>query len=102
MILFGCFLAFAIGLAPRLVLILAAIFSERWNLVWQGNWFLPLLGIIFLPYTTVMYMLSYTPGLGITGWDWMWILLGVLLDIWKWAGMAQNRRQVPGYPQEAY
>ena len=79
---------------------LAAFFSERWDLVWQGTWLVPLLGIIFLPYTTVMYMLTVTPGVGILGWDWMWIALGVLLDVWKWAGIAQNRRQVPGYPQE--
>ena len=55
----GCLFALGIGLAPRIFLILAWIFSERWDIVWQGNWFLPLLGIIFLPYTTVMYMLSW-------------------------------------------
>jgi hypothetical protein len=99
MLFLGCLLAFSAALAPRLVLILAWIFSPRWSVAFN-NWIWPLLGIIFLPYTTIMYLLSYTPGVGITGWDWMWILMGVLLDVWKWTAVAQNRKQVPGYPEQ--
>ena len=97
MILLGCLLAFGIAVAPRLFLILAWIFSTRWDLVWKDQWLVPLLGIIFLPFTTVMYMLVYSPT-GIEGWDWMWIALGVLLDIMKWQQVLNNRQQVPGYP----
>jgi hypothetical protein len=99
MLLIGCLLAWAIALAPRVVIILAWIFSSRWDTVWQGNWFWPLLGLIFAPYTTVMYVLAWSPGVGIAGWDWMWIFLGVLLDIMKWAQMANTRRGVPVYPE---
>jgi hypothetical protein len=99
MLFLGCLLAFSAALAPRLVLILAWIFSPRWSVAFN-NWIWPLFGIIFLPYTTIMYLLSYTPGVGITGWDWMWILMGVLLDVWKWTAVAQNRKQVPGYPEQ--
>jgi hypothetical protein len=94
----GCLLALGIGLAPRIFLILGWIFSERWDIVWQGNWFLPLLGIIFLPYTTVMYMLSWNAVTGITGWDWLWIALGVILDIMKWSSMIKYRRENEYYP----
>ena len=97
MILLGCLLAFAIAFAPHVILILAWIFSTRWPLVWGGDFIVPFLGIVFLPYTTIMYMLVYTPK-GIEGWDWIWILLGVTLDIVKWTGIANNRKQVPGYP----
>jgi hypothetical protein len=92
MILLGCLLAFGLAIAPRVFLVLAWIFSDRWRVVWQGELLVPLLGIIFLPYTTIMYMLVWTPT-GIQGWDWLWILLGVLLDIWKWQQIIQNRRQ---------
>jgi hypothetical protein len=98
MILFGCLLAFGIAVAPRVFLILAWIFSARWDLVWKNNWFVPLLGIIFLPFTTVMYMLVWSPT-GIQGWDWMWIVLGVMLDIMKWGQIAANRKNVPGMQQ---
>ncbi len=98
----GCLLAMGAAFAPRVVLILAWIFSQRWDVVWRGNWFWPLLGIILAPYTTIMYLLAWSPGLGISGWDWMWIGMGVLLDIMKWAQIANNRRGIPGYPEAAY
>jgi hypothetical protein len=41
----------------------------------------PLLGIVFLPFTTLMYVLLYTPVIGVTGSDWWWIALAVVLDI---------------------
>jgi hypothetical protein len=96
-LLFGCLLAFLIAAAPRLVLIFAAIFGTRWDLVWRGNWVLPILGIIFLPYTTVMYMLVWNPVGGIVGFDWVWLGLGFLLDLMKWASIYQSRQGIPGY-----
>ena len=100
MILLGCMMGLAIALAPRLVLILAWLFGSRWDAVWGGSFLWPLLGIIFLPYTTVMYLLVWSPT-GISGFDWMWIGFGVLLDIVKWGQVAQNRESVPGYPATA-
>jgi hypothetical protein len=92
MILLGCLLAFGASVAPRLFLLLAWLFSARWPLVWRGDFILPLLGIIFLPYTTIMYMLVWTPG-GIDGWDYMWVILGLFLDLWKWAQVWANREK---------
>lgn len=94
----GCLLALGIGLAPRIFLILAWIFSDRWDLVWD-TWIWPLLGIIFAPYTTVMYMLVWNAATGISGWDWLWIALGVLLDIMKWSSMVQYRKENEYYPE---
>ena len=96
MILLGCLLAFGFAVAPRFFLILAWIFSERWPIVWQGDWLVPLLGISFLPYTTIMYMLVWTRT-GVQGWDWIWILLGLFLDITQWIQSANNRKNMPGY-----
>ena len=56
-----------------------------------------LLGIAFLPYTTIMYMLVWSPT-GINGWDWMWIILGFFLDVTHWAQSYQRRKEVPLYP----
>ncbi len=97
MILIGCLLAFVMAFAPRVVLLLAWIFSDRWQAVWRGDWLVPLLGIVFLPYTTIMYMLVWSAA-GIQGWDWLWIALGVVLDIMKWSQIAANRKAIPGYP----
>ncbi len=95
MLLFGCILAIGASFAPRLILILAWIFGRRWDLVWDGNWILPLLGIIALPYTTIMYVLVWSPA-GLHGFDWVWLFLGVMLDVMKWSQIARNREGIPG------
>ncbi len=96
----GCLLAMMIGLAPRLVLILMAIFGERINFAFD-SFIIPVLGWIFAPYTTIFYILVYSPLTGVTGWDWVWVGLGVVLDIMKWGQIANNRKGVPGYPESA-
>jgi hypothetical protein len=101
MILLGCLLAFGASVAPRLFLILAWLFSERWAFVWRGEFLVPLLGIIFLPYTTIMYMLVWTNE-GIDGWDYMWIILGLFLDLWKYAQLWQNREKGMEITQSYY
>ena len=95
MLLFGCLLAFGAAFAPRVILILAWIFGRRWDLVWEGNWIVPLLGIIVAPYTTIMYVLVWSPT-GLHGFDWVWLAMGVLLDVMKWSQIARNREGIPG------
>ena len=96
MILLGCLLAFGLAVAPRFFLVLAWIFSARWPIVWQGEFLIPLLGIVFAPYTTIMYMLVWTSR-GMEGWDWLWILMGIFLDVTAYARSAEKRKEVPGY-----
>lgn len=57
------------------------------------TWILPLLGLIFLPWTVLMYVLFFPIG----GFDWLWLGLGFLADIAGYAGGARNRRSIPGY-----
>ena len=105
MILFGCLLAFGAAVAPRVILILAWIFSDRWMAIWQDQILLPLLGIIFMPYTTIMFLLAGTPtpsGVVIEGADWLWIILGLGLDFWKWGHMFVNRGVGYEYGQAIY
>jgi hypothetical protein len=100
MLLFGCLLALAASVAPRIILVLAWIFGRRWDVVWQGSWLAPLLGIIFLPYTTIMYLLVWSPA-GLSGFDWVWLGLGVMLDIMKWSQIVRNRQGIPGQESSA-
>ena len=67
----------------------------RWNLVYE-TFLLPFLGFLFLPWTTLMYVVVGVGGL--TGWDWLWIGLAVFADIATYAGGAVGGRgRVPGY-----
>jgi hypothetical protein len=98
-LLLGCLFIVSLSVAPRLVLLLAWLFSPRWDIVWRSQWLLPLLGILFLPYTTILYLLTWSPA-GIQGWDWMWIILGVFMDIVHWGQVGMNRKGIPrGYPE---
>jgi len=53
----------------------------------------PVLGIIFLPWTTLMY-LSIFPG-GIVGFDWILLGLGVFADMATYFGGYRERERVP-------
>ena len=66
-----------------------------------GSWFWPILGILFLPFTTLMYVLLWS-ATGLTGWDWMWLILAVFLDLTHYAGTAYGGRdRIPGYAKSA-
>jgi hypothetical protein len=54
------------------------------------------LGIVFLPFATLIYALLYTPGIGLTGWEWFWVVVAGLFDIVHWAASASQRSQLPG------
>jgi hypothetical protein len=61
-----------------------------------SGWFWPLLGLIFLPWTTLMYVLVF-PG-GLVWFDWILLGLALLADIAGYAGGYRERRSVPYYP----
>ena len=99
MLVLGCLLAIAAGLAPRLVLIIMWIVGPRINNTFD-TFIWPLLGLIFLPYTTIMYVLVWSSATGVVGWDWLWIGLGVWMDLMKWARIAENRKNIPGFSND--
>ncbi|HNS03623.1 MAG TPA: hypothetical protein PKM78_14725 [Anaerolineae bacterium] len=89
-----CLFTVLVFLGPRAgILVWWLLQPVRWNAAFQG-FLMPLLGFIFVPWTTMMYVLVF-PG-GVTGFDWLWLGLGLLADIAWWSGAAARRR-VPGY-----
>ena len=62
-----------------------------WPIVW---WLWPILGLIFLPWTTLMYIIV-SPG-GVVGWDWLWLGLMLAADIVSY-GAGGGRQRIPGY-----
>jgi hypothetical protein len=45
-----------------------------------------------------MYVLLWSSGVGLTGFDWFWLILAFLLDICGIASSVYtNRERVPGY-----
>ena len=69
----GCLFALFAGFFPRFGLFIIWIARPALVNAAFDTWILPLLGIIFLPFTTLIYVVLYTPGIGLTGWDWFWV-----------------------------
>jgi len=59
------------------------------------TWLWPLLGLVFLPWATLMYVIV-APG-GITGFDWLWIGLAIFIDIAAYSGGGYGNRDRIGY-----
>jgi len=89
----GCFFVIFAGLFPRLALFI--VWITRPTLVDAAftTWIWPLLGIVFLPFATLLYVILYTPGVGLTGWEWFWVVIAGLLDASHWGVSATQRRQ---------
>ena len=94
----GCIFALAAASAPRLVLLFTWLFTPLVSRAFQSVFLIPLLGIVFLPFTTLMYVFAWIPG-GVTGWGWFFVIIGLLLDIGSYSGSAYgNRNRLPnGY-----
>ena len=91
-----CFFTVLVFLGPRFAgLVWWLIQPARWNLVF-GSIIWPILGIIFLPWTTLMYV-AVAPG-GINGiLEWGFLILAIIIDIGAYAGGGfGNRDRVPG------
>ena len=91
-----CFAAALLLAGPRLgILVWWLVDQVRWNLAFD-TFLVPLLGFLFLPWTTIMYVLVFQGG--ITGFDWVWLGIGLFLDFSSWAGGGYtNRGRMRGY-----
>ncbi len=93
-----CLFAMFAGFFPRLgTLFIWLARPGYFNAAFGNSWFWPILGIIFLPFTTLMYVIVWS-ATGLTGWDWMWIALAVVIDIMHYTSTGYyNRSRIPGY-----
>ena len=93
-----CFVGSLAIIGPRFVLAVVWIFGDKVDLAF-GSALWPLLGLIFLPWTTLAYVIAWQPG-GINGnWDILLIALGVTLDIVTYMHRfaAKSMRSSPRY-----
>ena len=87
----ACFFAlFAAGF-PRVANIILWLFWPFYYNDAFENVIIPILGIIFLPFTTLFYVLAF-PG-GFDTFEIILIVFGVLLDLGSWFGGAWSGRR---------
>ena len=71
----GCLIVVMALIGPRVALVFTWIFT---NLVDRAfdDWVVPFLGLIFLPWTTFLYVLVYNPVEGVSFLGWVFVVLG--------------------------
>lgn len=81
----GCLFVILSIFVPRLILLLWYLFGS----LTQGfqGWFWPLMGFLFMPFTTLVYAASHIYGEGIQG---GWFALMILAVIWDVGGTAKS------------
>jgi hypothetical protein len=81
-------------LGPRFaILVWWLIDPGRWDRAFD-TWIWPVLGFFFLPWTTLMYVIV-RPGT-VTGFDWVWLGLALVVDILMYTGGGYgNRDRMP-------
>ena len=90
-----CFAATLFFFGPRLAFLIFWLFPYGQVKVMAAlnGWFWPLLGLIFLPWLTLMYVLVFP----INGFDWVWLGLALAADLAGYFGGGYHRQRVPGY-----
>ena len=79
-----CLFLILLLLGPRSVILVWWLLQPmRWEIAF-GSFIVPFLGFLFLPWTTLMYVIV-APG-GLVGLDLLWMGLAVLADIASYAG----------------
>jgi hypothetical protein len=86
-----CVLALLAFLGPRLVLVLLWFFTNYLNRAFDG-FLIPLLGFLFLPWTTIAWAIAQNEFGGPSGIGLLAIAIGFLLDIGVLGGGARGRR----------
>jgi hypothetical protein len=97
----GCLTGFLAGFSRMFLIFAWFARPVAFDVVFNGSWIIPCLGIMILPFTTLMYVILVTNGPGnISGLDWLWLFLAVMIDLASiGAAGAANRNQIPqGYP----
>ncbi len=80
----GCLLTGILTLAPRLVLLFVWLFTDHIGNAFAG-FLIPLLGFLFLPFTTLAYVLVWNAQNGVSGAAWLLVGGGLLFDLGTYA-----------------
>ena len=92
-----CMLTVLVFFGPRLGILVWWIIAPVYvGSVLGDHWLFTLLAWALLPWTVLMYLAI--GGGPLVGFDWVWLILGILADVASYSGgFWGNKEQVPGY-----
>jgi len=85
-----CAIAVLFALGPRAAILVWWLFDQlRWGAAFD-TFIWPFLGFLLAPWTTLMYVAVFPAG--ITGFDYLFLGLGVVFDVFSWFGGGYTNR----------
>jgi hypothetical protein len=88
-----CFFTSLLLFGPRLAILIWYLIQPIYVNLAFDNFIWGFLGWLFLPWTTLMYIIIY-PG-GIIGFDWLILGIGIFTDFASFHGSYRERSRVP-------
>ena len=88
----GCLIVLLSLFSIRLALLFVWIFTVYVDRAFD-SFIVPLLGGTFLPATTLVYSLSYSPLAGVSGFEWFLVALAFIVDVGSYGGAERARRR---------
>ena len=87
-----CCLVLTAGLiGPRIALLVWWIFGDRVELAFD-TWIWPLLGLLLLPWTTIAYLIVWSPIVGVDGAESIVVAIGFAADVVTYSRRAAASR----------
>jgi hypothetical protein len=86
-----CLLILLGGFGPRIAFAAWWIFGDKVDAAFDG-WIWPLLGLLFLPWTSICYVLAWGALDGVSGAGWLLVALGFMFDIASYSSRAAQAR----------
>ncbi len=87
-----CLLLVLALLGPRVAFLGTWLFSDRVQTAFSGGWLWPILGLLFLPWTALMFVLAYAPVGGVSPLGWFVVALGFIADLGTYGSRDARRR----------
>lgn len=87
----GCLIALLALIGPRVALFFVWVTTNFVDRAYD-NVIVPVLGFIFLPWTTLVYALAYN-GHGLSPLGWFFVILAFLADLGSHAAAARERQR---------
>ena len=89
----GCLILLFSLIGPRFALAFVWIFTGFVDRAYDEMW-VPVLGFVFLPWTTLVYALAYD-GDGVSTVGWLFVALALFGDIGSYGAASRRRRATP-------
>ena len=92
-----CCLALIAGfIGPRVALFIWWVFGSKVDAAFD-SWVWPLLGLVFLPWTTLAYVIAWGPLEGVSGLGWLLVAIGLAGDIFTYSARSAKSRYQNAY-----